>query len=167
MKHLLKAAFILGFIISIAATAPNSMRADFNGSWQIDTSKSDFGELPIERAAAIKFILIQSKTDVAFDRTFHNLPVGSKETLKLDGTEFENKQSDHTVKRTLQLSEDKLTLTVNSKYHMTPEEQEPWDYTRAETYALAKDGKSILLTRISVTPGGTETVKAFYNRVFN
>ncbi|WP_285008560.1 hypothetical protein [Pedobacter faecalis] len=57
-------------------------------------------------------------------------------------------------------------ITVNSKYHVTPEGQEPWDYTRVETYALAKDGKNLLLTRISTLPDGKqEIVKAHYDRV--
>lgn len=165
IKQILKLAFVLGLICSLTSARPKALKLDFNGSWKLDTAKSDFGGLPKEKASAVIINILQNKTGVTFDRTFQNVPIPSKETLSIDGKELEIKQDDFTAVRTLSLSADKMLLTVSSKYHVTREGQDPWDYTRVETYALAKDGKSMVLTRISVTPKATETVKAFYNKV--
>jgi hypothetical protein len=165
IHQLSKFAFILGLIVSIAATKPAAVKISFDGSWKLDTAKSDFGGVPKERAAPVLINLLQDKSSITFDRKFQNIPSIPKETLTLDGKEIEIKQDEFTAVRTLQLSDDNLRLTVNSKYHMTPEGQEAWDYTRTETYALARDGKSMQLTRISVTPGGTDSVRAHYNRI--
>ncbi|WP_276089151.1 hypothetical protein [Pedobacter sp. JY14-1] len=157
---------VVALFISLTAAKNHSFKADFNGKWVIDIAKSDFGVKTPETGAAAKMKIIQSKTEVSFDRIFHNVPVPSRETLKLDGTELEIKQDNYSVKRTLQQSGDGFTLTVNSRYHMTPEYDESWDYTRVETYVLATDGKSLLLTRISTLPDGNqEVVKAHYDRV--
>lgn len=165
MNQILKLTLGIGLICSLIAAKPTALKLDFNGSWNLDTAKSDFGGLPKEKASAVVINILQNRTGVTFDRTFQNVPVSSKETLGLDGKELEIKQDDFTAVRTLSLSADKMLLTVSSKYHVTREGQDPWDYTRVETYALAKDGKSMVLTRISVTPKATETVKAFYNKV--
>lgn len=165
INRVLKTAFALGLIISITATKPFPVKVSFNGSWTLDAAKSDFGGLPKERAAAVLIKLIQNKESVSFERSFQNVPVISKETLTLDGKEFEVKKDEYTALRTLAISEDKKSFTVTSKYHATPEGQEPWDYTRTELYGLTDDGKSMLVTRVMVTPDKTETVKAFYNKV--
>jgi hypothetical protein len=57
----------------------------------LDTAKSEFGEKTYQTAAAIKVLISATKTDVSFERMFHNVPAPSKEILKLDGSEFEIK----------------------------------------------------------------------------
>lgn len=163
INQCIKAAIALLIICVSMATKP--LKPDFNGFWRINIEKSDFGEKTAATGAAAKMLISLTKTEVTFDRTFQNVPVSSKEILKLDGTELEVKQEGFTAIRTLRLSDDKAVLTVNSKYRVTRESEEPWDYTRVETYALAKDGKSLLLTRISTLPDGKqEIVKAHYDR---
>jgi hypothetical protein len=69
-----------------------------------------------------------------------------------------------TVSRTLAWSEDGKIITISSKYKVHQENEAAWEYTRTETYALAGDGKTLTLDRISVTPQGTEKVKAIYDK---
>lgn len=164
LNQSIKILLVFGVIQSFAATKP--YKTDFVGEWKLNVTKSSFGELPQQRAAAVSIKILQSKESITFERKFQNVPVSSKETLTFDGKDLEVKKEEYTALRSLTISEDKAVLTVNSKYHMTPEDQDTWDYTRVETYALAKDGKSMLLTRISTLPDGKqEIVKAFYNKV--
>jgi len=65
----------------------------------------------------------------------------------------------------LQLSDNKRVLTVNTKIHVLPTDEEAFDFSRVETYSLAEDGMSLVLHRISTYPDGKqEIVKAVYNK---
>lgn len=164
MKKQLKFIPVLVFVFAIL-TAGTIRINDFNGSWKLDISKSDSTGVTEGNALPTVIKLLKTDADVSFERTFTSMPEPSKQVLKLDGTELVTKKADNETTRTLSLSEDKMVLTVKSKTHMTKEGEEPWDYTRTETYELAKDGKSLTLTRVLIYPDKTETSKGIYTRV--
>ena len=161
MKRQLKFIPVLVFAIITAGTIWIN---EFNGSWKLDKSKSDSTGVSEGNALPTVIKLLKTDTAVSFERTFASMPDPSKQLLTLDGTELVTKKTDNETTRTLSLSEDNMIMTVKSKTHLTKEGEEPWDYTRTETYELAKDGKSLTLTRVLVMPDRTETAKAVYNR---
>lgn len=132
-------------------------------SWELDTAKSDFGGIARERAAPRLLTLAINSIKFNLSRTFPALPAESEELLT-DGSELIIRKPDFTVARKLSVSKDIQSYTVDSKYHMISSDGGTWDYTRKETYTIAKDKKTLLLIRVSVTPDGTETVRAIYNR---
>lgn len=159
-------ATLMALIVVLSMTATNAQRIEknFNGSWKLDEVKSDLKEVSESNGFPTMMKLIRTDTAVLFDRIFTSMPEPSKQVLKLDGTELVTKKGDNQTTRSLSLSEDKMVMTVKSKTYNVPAEGNPFDYTRMETYELAKDGKSLILTRVLVMPDRTETAKAVYNR---
>ncbi|WP_256003477.1 hypothetical protein [Pedobacter deserti] len=162
MKKLMKVIAPL-LLVLVVNSAYTMIAADFNGTWKLDagtdlSSVSRSNEMP----AAISLIMTDST--VSFERIFNSMPDPSKQVLKLNGAELVSAKGGSETKRTLTLSADKMLLTVKSKTHTVPEEGEPFDYSRTETYELEKDGKSLTLTRVLLMPDRTETAKAVYNK---
>lgn len=162
-EYIIMAIAVILFF-GVTAAKMTFVENNFNGKWVLDTAKSDFGGIPMDRAAPNIMTLTQTVEAITFERNFQSIPVPSKQTLTLDGKILESKKDQNLTIRTLKMSNDKSVLTVISKVHMTQEGTVPWDYIRTETYALLNDGKCLLLTRLAVTPDGTETVRAFYDR---
>lgn len=151
-------------VVLMISTAGTVFVNDFNGTWKLDESKIDAKDVSEGNALPTDIRLLKTDTAVLFERTFTSIPDPSKQLLKLDGTELITKKGDTETTRTLGVSKDNRVLTVKSKVHVAKEGEEPWDYTRTETYELAKDGKSLTLTRVLVYPDKTETSKGVYNR---
>jgi hypothetical protein len=107
--------------------------------------------------------IIQTTDAVTIERSFAGQPLNT-ETYTFDGKPVELTYPGTTVSRTLALSPDGKTITISSKYKVHRENEAAWEYTRSETYALAGDAKRLTLDRISVTPQGTEKVKAIYDK---
>ncbi|SMC88635.1 hypothetical protein [Pedobacter africanus] len=138
---------------------------DFNAKWQLDADKTDFGDLPKQYVPTF-LALTQTKDAFTIERKFVDLAEPTKQTLTLDGKPQESKDEGQEIVRTLALSENKKVLTVNTKIHVIPNDQDPFDITRIETYVLAEDGMTLMLTRTSIMPDGAkQTAKALYNKL--
>lgn len=168
-------------IIFSAAFKSGQSKADFSGTWLLNKEQSDFSTIPPERAAAVSMTIVQKTDAITIERSFVGQPLNTEtypfngKTVELtypgktlSGTVAGNPAKlttpETTVRRTLAWSQDEKTINISSKYKQHQQDQEAWEYTRTETYALGADGKTLTLDRVSVTPQGTEKIKAVYHK---
>lgn len=147
-----------------AAFKPYQSISDFSGHWILNKEKSVLGGLPPGKAAAFTIKIIQKADSLKMEREFDGLSL-SIESYGYKGDAVDQAYPRAKVSRKLTRSEDKKVMTISSKYQMTPENAEAWEYTRTETYDLTDEGNTLILERLTVTPDGTEKVKAVYTKM--
>lgn len=138
-------------------------KSDLSGKWAIDKEKSDFSGLPSKRAAPVSIKIVQKTDSMRIERLFEDLPL-NVETYSFDGRALELTYPGTVVTRVLTWGGEGKAATIASKYKMTEENGDTWEYTRTEIYSLADGDKTLILERTTVAPDATEKVKAVYRR---
>jgi len=170
---------ILSALVLTGQTAFKSFttKADFSGTWAINTGKSDFGtwaEAETKLAAPALIKIDQHANDMIITLAYDSVAMGggsfsgipkSTDTLNFDGKVKETaKGGPFVLLKSLKWSEDGRTFIISTKQSV-PEEmkiEHPVNWT--ETYALASDGKTIEYTGIKVLADGARTVKGVYEK---
>jgi len=141
---------------------PVTGQVNLSGTWILDTAGSDFGNLTLEMAAPTVMKIKQDKDRIDFSRLFGD--VKSDESLSVDGYVFKQTLDVAKISRVVTQALDRSIVTVFSDYEMTPEDSDPYKYTREEIYSLTNGGKNLILTRITILDGNLEAVHALYKR---
>lgn len=167
MTQLIKLTAII--IISVAtffSVAQAQSRTTFNGTWQINLSKSKFDSLKTDLAPK-ELKVSQAGDSVAIAKWF----------VKLDGKEnrfsetFYNngriteRQIPPTTRRETSIvwSEKKDTLIINAKSFVNDKGLE-WEYNTTEYWTLTPDSKQLKVYRKAVMPDRTEVYQAVYEK---
>lgn len=172
-SHGLKRTIIPVFLSLMLFTLPllpcNSMpmarKAKFSGTWILNESKSDFGDYG-RMWASNKLIIVQKWRKMSIER-FSSGPTGEEynvlENYTMNGEECENPIFEQSKKTsTVTWSDDKQSLTINSKLELEFEGQEMIMDT-IETLTLEDDGKALVITGTAMTDYGDMVVKFIYD----
>lgn len=130
------AAVLLLAIAAVAAAA----QPNFTGTWKMNASKSEFGEMPAPNS------LIQTIT-----HNEPNLTVSTKQSSDMGDFEFEakyttdgkecvNMRRDNPATSVLKWEGSTLVITTKSKFGDT-------DFTTTERWDLSADGKELTINR--------------------
>jgi len=140
----------------------NTQEIDLSGNWRLDTTASDFGEIPTKDAAPLYLEIDQDSNTINFSRVFDG--ANSVESLKSDGSAVEQQLDGASVKRILTKSLDGSIVTVFSDYNVVPKEGLPFHFNREEIYTLTSSDNNLLLTRITTIADKIDVVKALYKK---
>lgn len=154
-------------LIILLAFATNTLFAqstNFSGKWQINKTKTDFGQAPewvLPKIYAVsngKSAFIISR--VTLDAQLNEHP--STETLTFDGKEALSTLYNGS-KRTSSLKwsadQQSFTITASSVMNTNPGPK------ISDTWSLSDNGKTLVIDRTVVNPdGGTYSLKAYYDK---
>lgn len=131
------------------------------GTWKLNSSQSDFGGIPQERAAPVAIHITDYTSGIIIGRDFTS--GSAADTLSADGKSIYFNLPTTYIARRLIPSADGKILTVLSLYKESRPGEEPYEYRRIETY-FPVDDQTLLLYRFTHVEGNVEKVKAVYNR---
>lgn len=125
-------AFIVSTLITITfVSAIILKRADFNGTWIIDAEKSSFNGLPTESNAAKMLKINQQSKSLKLERIFWSNS-SSIEYYQFNGHPIDTVMETYAKKSFMKWLENGNEFTISSTYKVTPENMDPWEYTRTE-----------------------------------
>ncbi|KPK86897.1 MAG: hypothetical protein AMS27_04090 [Bacteroides sp. SM23_62_1] len=144
---------------------PMAKKVKLTGTWVLNESKSDFGDYG-RMWASNKLIIIQKRKTLSMER-FSSGPSGEEynalENYTLDGMECENSFGDQMKKTsTVTWSEDKQSLTINSKLDIEAEGQQMTIDT-IEILSLQDDGNTLVIKGTAMTDFGDMVVEFIYD----
>lgn len=141
-------------VVALAADKP-----DFTGTWKLDPSKSDFGQMP----APEKMERIIDHKDPAIKiKTTQSTPNGDRTTdtaYTLDGKEQKQESPRGVIVYTPKW--EGSVVVIDSKRTMTIQGQQV-EITGVERWSLSDDGKTMAVDSKMVAPMGELTMKAVF-----
>ena len=158
------------FVLLVAAFAFVCMsarladKASFAGEWTLNDQKSTLGEFGA-RFTPKKVKVEQTDNLLSLERTtsFNGEDRVTPEKITLDGKESENTVFGNAKRKsTAKWSEDLQTLTISSELNLERNGQS-MQIKSTEVWKLI-DAKTLSLETTSVTPNGTNTVKAVFDK---
>ncbi len=161
--------FVTLLLLALPLLPGNSMpmakKVKFTGTWALNESKSDFGEYG-RMMASNKLIIIQKRKTLSIER-FSTGPSGEEynvvENYTLDGVECENPIFEQSKKKsTVTWSDDKQSLTINSRLELEFEGQEMIIDT-IEILSLNDDGNTLVIKATAITDYGDMKVEFIYD----
>ncbi len=140
-------------------------RANFNGDWKLDESKSELGEFGGRVARSLK--AEQKDNAITITRTTPGFqggdPVTTSVTLSYDGKVTETEGFGGSKRKSsAKWSDDGSTLTVNSTIVFERDGQTN-EFKSTETWTMTKDNQLSVVTH-SNSPRGESTTKAIYTK---
>jgi len=158
-------------IISLVFSASQaSAQSNYTGTWKLDTLASEFNKVPSGRAAVKELVITQDQQQITIEKLAVNTdgqPYRFRETLAFDGSTTENpvpysSPRKITKSSSVKTEADGKSLLQNSKYHVEEADHSQWMFAVSERYGLSADGKTLTIEKTSISPAGTEKVKAVY-----
>jgi hypothetical protein len=152
------AAAVAVFSATVASAQPKA--ADFNGQWELNVAKSDFGPMAQQAPTKASMTVTQSPASIKLVQAVTTAAGDQNQTqeLALDG-------QDHTAPgmdgqpATSSAKLDGDAVVVNTK--MT---REGTDITMVSRWTLSPDGKTLTVARDIVTPMGPLAMKLVYDK---
>jgi hypothetical protein len=169
LRRIIIPVFVSLMLLTLPLLPCNSMpmarKAKFSGTWILNESKSDFGDYG-RMWASNKLIIVQKWRKMSIER-FSSGPTGEEynvlENYTMNGEECENPIFEQSKKTsTVTWSDDKQSLTINSKLELEFEGQEMIMDT-IEAFTLEDDGKTLVITGTAMTDYGDMVVKFIYD----
>ena len=157
LKRSLAAALV---VVSATAASAQPKAPDFNGQWELNVAKSDFGPMAQQAPTKASMTVTQSATSIKLVQAVSS-PMGDQnqtQELALDG-------QDHTMPgmdgqpATSSAKVDGEAVVVNTK--MT---REGTDITMTSRWTLSPDGKTLTVARVIATPMGPLAMKLVYDK---
>lgn len=154
----MKRRIVLGVVMMMAA-AMAADKPDFTGTWKLDASKSDFGQMPapekMERVIDHKDPSIKIKTT-------QSTPNGER-TMDTEYTLDGKEQKQETPRGTVMYTPkwEGSVVVIDSKRTMNVQGQTV-EITGVERWSLSADGKSMTVDSKMVAPMGELTMKAVF-----
>jgi hypothetical protein len=156
----MKRRIVLGVLaLTVAAIAAD--KPDFTGTWKLDATKSDFGQMPapekMERVIDHKDPAIKIKTTQSSpngDRTMDT-------EYTLDGKEQKQETPRGVVMYTPKWEGN--VVVIDSKRTMNVQGQQV-EITGVERWSLSEDGKTMTVDSKMVAPMGELTMKAVFGK---
>lgn len=154
----MKRRIVLGVLVMVAA-AMAADKPDFTGTWKLDASKSDFGQMP----APEKMERVIDHKDPAIKiKTTQSTPNGERTMdteYTLDGKEQKQETPRGTVMYTPKWEGN--VVVIDSKRTMNVQGQQV-EITGVERWSLSEDGKTMTVDSKMVAPMGEMTMKAVF-----
>jgi hypothetical protein len=154
-------------LFTISANAQNP--ANFSGRWEFDKSSSDKDETgDASFNGKIVYVITQTSSIMTF-ANIYSLPgkddfKAKADTFFIDGKVKNEKFGEVPIKKTVNWSQDKKTLTTSSV--MTDKiDGVAQDFLTANTYKLSADGKVLTVIELNKSKlNGEEKVKKVYKK---
>lgn len=154
----MKRRIVLGVVMMMAA-AMAADKPDFTGTWKLDASKSDFGQMP----APEKMERVIDHKDPAIKiKTTQSTPNGDRTTdtaYTLDGKEQKQESPRGVIMYTPKW--EGSIVVIDSKRTMNVQGQTV-EITGVERWSLSEDGKTMTVDSKMVAPMGELTMKAVF-----
>ncbi|WP_321471920.1 hypothetical protein [uncultured Paludibaculum sp.] len=132
----LLSGLVLAFLtIACAAAAPN-----FTGSWKLNTSKSDFGQMPPPNSMTQTVTHEEPKIKIAMKQSSDMGDFEYEREYTTDGKEYTNDMRGNPVKSVLKWDGDVLVITTKGKFGDN-------EFTAVDRWTLAADGKTVTINR--------------------
>lgn len=141
-RHAVIALLILALAALPALAAPN-----LSGTFKLNVSKSDFGQMPAPSSMTRTITHEEPKLKVATKQSSDMGDFESEANYTTDGKECTNEMRGNPIKSTVKWEGD--TLVVNSKASFNGN-----DVTITEKWSLSGDGKSLTILRHFATSQG-------------
>lgn len=165
MRWVLNASAAMAAIVFAVAPAMAQSKPDFSGTWNLDSAKSDFGQVPGPSSETL--VIAQKGTDLnetanfTDDQGSHNY----KLDLTLDGPEvaFTPDKAIQIGMVTLQKVKaawQGASVVINE----TLKYEEDADVTGTNTYSLSADGNTLTMDMNFATPMGNMTRKIVFDK---
>jgi hypothetical protein len=159
--HTLQRSFAAALVVLSAAAASAQPKApDFNGQWELNVAKSDFGPMAQQAPTKATMTVTQSAASIKLVQAV-STPMGDQnqtQELALDG-------QDHTMPgmdgqpATSAAKVDGDAVVVNTKMS-----REGADITMVSRWTLSPDGKTLTVARDIATPMGALAMKLVYDK---
>ena len=161
-RPLILAGLFMLFIVQVSA---QNGTINFSGNWDLNESKSKFGDAQFRMAASILSVK-QEGNNLSIDRTM-NGPDGQEMKMTgkytMDGKESENSgMMDMKTKSTVTWAADKKSFTIASStlFNMNGDNRE---MKSSETWKL-EDDKTLRIDATNDTPDGDMKTSAVYDK---
>jgi len=135
----------LGFVQAQAKT-------DFSGTWKLNASKSDFGQMPAPDSMTQKITHQDPSLKVNFASTGGMGDMTYDFSYTTDGKECVNHMGDNEFKSTLKWDGDDLVVDIKGSFGGT-------DFTAKDRWTLSGDGKTLTITQHFSSAMGEGDVK--------
>ncbi|HNY39828.1 MAG TPA: hypothetical protein PKJ41_05520 [Bryobacteraceae bacterium] len=156
----MKRRIVLG-LMAMAVTALAAGKPDFTGTWKLDPSKSDFGQMtPPDKMERV----IDHKDPAIKIKTIQSTPKGDRTTeteYTLDGKEQKQENPRGVVLYTPKWEGD--VVMIDSKRNVTVAGQQV-EITGFERWSLSGDGKTMTVESKMVLPSGEVSMKAVFTK---
>ena len=158
MKLLTRTLAAVAFVtLSATGAAAQAKAPDFNGQWEMNAAKSDFGPMAGMLTKA-SLSVEQTATNIKYSQSL-GTPQGDRtlaQEFPLDGKEItETAPTGQTVVRSAKVAGD--TLVFSGKVQGT-------DQGQASRWTLAPDGKSMTIDQQFSGPMGTMAMKIVFDK---
>ena len=157
LKRSLAAALV---VCSAAAASAQPKAPDFNGQWELNVAKSDFGPMAQQAPTTASMTVTQSATSIKLVQAV-STPMGDQnqtQELALDGQERTMPGMDGEPATSAAKVEGDA-MVVNTKMS-----RQGADITMTSRWTLSPDGKSLTVARDIATPMGALTMKLVYDK---
>lgn len=136
MKTLFAATLILTMTAATAAAKPN-----FSGDWKLNTSKSDFGQMPAPDSMTQKITHEDPKLDMHIKQSSQMGDFERDVKYTTDGKESTNMIRDNPAVSVVKWDGDVLTFETKGKFGDN-------EFTMKDRWTLSEDGKVLTIQRV-------------------
>ena len=130
----------IAVLFSLAAVLLAMAKPNFSGSWKLNVSKSDFGQMPAPDSATYKIVHEDPKLRNSVKQSSQAGEFEFEASYTTDGKECVNQMFGNDFKSTLKWDGD--ALLIESTGHFGDN-----DITINEKWTLSEDGKTITIAR--------------------
>lgn len=144
-------------IILIATACLASAKTDLSGDWKLNTTKSDFGQMPAPSSMSQKITHADPKLDVAVKMSSDMGDMEWKASYTTDGKECKNTVRESPVTSVLKWDGDALTVESKGKFGDN-------DFTMKDKWTLSSDGKVLTIDRHFASSFGEGDSKLLFEK---
>ena len=126
--------------IATLAVLPALAASNFTGDWKLNTSKSNFGEMPPPQSMTQKIAHNEPKLKVAVKMSGQMGDIEFESNYTTDGKECTNEFRGSSSKSTVKWSGDALLFEMKGRFGDT-------DFTMRDKWSLSEGGKTLTFER--------------------
>lgn len=135
IRTILSGLALVALTASWALAAPN-----FSGSWKLNNSKSDFGQMPAPNSMTQTVTHEEPKIKIAMKQSSDMGDFESEREYTTDGKEYTHDMRGNPVKSVMKWDGDILVITAKGKFGDN-------DFTMVDRWSLSEDGKTLTINR--------------------
>jgi hypothetical protein len=132
-------------------------KSDLNGTWKLNTAKSDFGPLPPPDSRTEKIAHEDPSLKVNIAQTGGTGDMTYDVVYSTDGKESVNHVGDNEFKSTMKWDGDDLAVDTKGSFGGT-------DFTSKDRWAVSSDGKTLTIVRHISSAMGEADMKEVYEK---
>ena len=132
-------------------------KSDLNGTWKLNTGKSDFGPLPPPDGRTEKIVHEDPSLKVNIAQTGGTGDVTYDVVYSTDGKESVNHVGENEFKSTMKWDGDELAVDTKGSFGGT-------DFTSKDRWTLSADGKTLTIARHVTSAMGDADIKLVFDK---